>query len=238
MKLIAISLLFTSFFYTPQNSKDILKKMHNRYAGKWYSSFTFNQTTENYRNDSLIRTATWYEAIQYPDKFRIDFGDTKSGNAVIFTKDSTYNFRNGKLGRVTINNDDLTFLLGGMYFYPFESVVSRFTSLGYDLNKFHEDTWQNEPVYVIGADNTAEKTNQLWVDKENLFPVRFIKFDNGRKEEGILNDHKKFGNGWSETSCIFYIDDKLYQKEIYHDCKANVSIDPKFFDPTLFGKNQ
>ena len=34
----------------------------------------------------------------------------------------------------------------------------------------------------------------------------------------------------------FYMDDKLFQKETYHDCKANVQIDPKFFDPKAFGK--
>jgi hypothetical protein len=191
--------------------------------------------TENYRNDSLVKTATWYEAIKYPDNFRIDFGDIKSGNAVIFNKDSAYNFRNGKLSRVTINNNDLTFLLGGMYFYPFEDVLNTLTRLGYDLNKFHEDKWQNNAVYVIGADNNNEKVNQLWIDKKNLYVVRFFKYENGHKEEGQLNDHKRFGNGWSETSFSFYLDDKLFQKEIYHDCKANVFIDPRVFDPSLFG---
>ncbi len=235
MKLLSYFFL-VAYFFTPQNSKDVVKKMYERYSGKWFRTFTFNQTTENYRNDSLIRTATWYEAISYPDNFRIDFGDIKNGTAVIFKRDSAYNFRNGKPGKVSVNNDDLTFLLGGMYFYPFDSVVKKLTALGYDLNKFHEDKWQGRKTYVIGANAPGEKVNQLWVDKENLFLVRFIKFTDGRKEEGILNDHKKFGGGWSETSCTFYIDDKLFQKEIYHDCKANVIIDPQVFEPSFFGK--
>ena len=66
-------LIFCSFF-TKKDSEEVLQKMYRQYAGKWMHSFTFNQTTENYRNDSLIRTATWYEAVVYPDKFRIDFG--------------------------------------------------------------------------------------------------------------------------------------------------------------------
>ena len=232
MKLISIFLFYSVLFFgPPDTSTEVLKKMYGRYAGKWYSTFTFNQTTENYRNDSLIKTATWYEAIKYPDNFRIDFGDSKDGNAVIFTKDSSYNFRNGKLRRVTTNTDDLTFLLGGMYFYTIDSVFSKLGQLGYKLDHFHKDKWKGKEVYVIGANDNIEKLNQLWVDKEKLVLVRFIKYENGRKEEGILENQKRFGGGWSETSCTFYMDDKLFQKEIYHDCKANVVIDPRYFDP-------
>jgi hypothetical protein len=226
-----------TFFGQPKTSTEVLKKMHDTYSGKWYSSFTFNQTTENYRNDSLVKTATWYEAIKYPDNFRIDFGDPKDGNAVFFNRDSTYNFRKGKLGRVTANNDDLTFLLGGMYFYPFDSVRSKINRLGYHLDHFHMGSWKGSAVYIIGANHDKEKLNQLWIDKEKLVVVRFIKFEDGHKEEGILENHKRFGNGWSETAFTFYVDDKLFQKEIYHDCKAGVMIDNSFFDPKHFVGN-
>ena len=109
-------------FLLNNDSKDVLQKMYSQYAGKWMHSFTFDQTTEMYRNDSLIKTAEWHEAIVYPDKFRIDFGETKDGNAAIFTKDSVYSFHNGKLMRTSFNDDDLTFILGGMYFYSFDTV--------------------------------------------------------------------------------------------------------------------
>ncbi len=237
MKLTTIFLFSAMIFFAPPNSsKEVLKKMHDKYAGKWYTTFTFNQTTENYSNDSLIKTATWFEAIKYPDNFRIDFGDPKNGNAVIFTKDSAYNFRNGKLGRVTTNTDDLTFLLGGMYFYPLDAVLSKLSQLGYKLDHFHKNKWKDNDVYVIGANDANEKLSQLWIDKEKMVVVRFIKYENGHKEEGILENQKRFGGGWSETGCTFYMDDKLFQKEIYHDCKANVPIDPKFFDPKTLGR--
>src|SRR5262249_48285840 len=89
---------------TPQpTGHDIVKKMHDRYAGKWYRSFTFSQTTEVYRNDSLRSTQTWYEFIRFPERFRMDFGSADSGNAAIFRRDSCYRFRNGKLRSTTIN---------------------------------------------------------------------------------------------------------------------------------------
>lgn len=236
MKMLLSFLVFSGFFTSPHNSQEVLKKMYDRYAGKWYKTFTFNQTTERYKNDSLINKTTWYEALLLPDNFRIDFGEIKDGNGVIFHKDSMYSFRKGQLIKTAVNNDDLTFLLGGMYFYNQDEVFKTISGFGYNLNKFHEDKWQHEKVFVIGADSAGEKTNQLWIDEDKLVMVRFIKYENGHKEEGIFADHKKFDGGWSETKCTFYFDDKLGQVEYYHDCKANETIDPKVFDPAYFGK--
>ncbi len=224
--------MILSSFYGQKNGEDILRQMHKRYAGKWYRSFTFNQTTEQYRNDSLLRTSTWHEAIVFPDKFRIDFGDKKDSNAVIYLRDSVYSFRKGKLVRKTINDEDLTFLLGGMYSYSFDSAKIKMKKQGYDLTKFYEDNWKGQPAYVIGAANSAEKTNQLWIDKEKLVVLKFIKYSGEEKEEGIFSGHQRFGkNGWSETACDFYVNDKLIQKEKYYDCRADADIDIAIFDP-------
>jgi outer membrane lipoprotein-sorting protein len=236
MKILAIFSLAIFFLsHDDLNSVKVLKQMYDRYSGKWFRSFTFVQTTERYKGDSLTQTSTWYEAILFPDKFRIDFGDIKNGDAVIYANDSAYNFRKGKLTGTRLDNNDLTFLLGGLYFYSFDKVISQVKALHYDLDKFHTDTWNNKPVYVIGASTRDEKVNQLWVDKEKLVLVRFIKYDDNRKEEGLLEDQQKFGGGWSETKATFYIDDKLIQKEYYHECKFNVALDPRIFQPAGFG---
>jgi hypothetical protein len=212
------------------SGEDVLAKMYKKYAGKWMSSFSFTQTTEVYRNDSLINTSTWYENVVYPDKFRIDFGSKTNGNAAIFSKDSVYSFRKAILVRTTANDEDLTFMLGGMYFYPYDTVKAMLTKMGYDLNKSYETKINDKPVYVIGAANANEKTNQLWIDKEKLVVVKFINYREGQKEEGIFYDHKQFGKSWSETACDFYVDGKVIQKEKYYDCKANENIDVKIFD--------
>lgn len=230
MKFITLLLLVIFPFSKNNNSEDVLAKMYKQYAGKWMKSFSFSQTTERYRNDSLINTSTWYEHIVYPDKFRIDFGDTTSGNAAIITKDSVYSFRNGILAITSLNDDDLTFILGGMYFYPYDSVKAMLTRSGYDLNRYYETKLNGSDVYVIGANNTDDKTNQLWIDKEKLVVVKFISYNNGENEEGVFSNHKQFGNSWSETACDFYVDGKLIQKEKYFDCKAGENINPKIFD--------
>ena len=218
-------------FSGEKTGDDVLREMHTRYAGKWYRSFTFTQVTEHYKNDSIVKIATWHEAILFPDKFRIDFGDQKDSNTVIYLKDSVYSFRKGKLVRKAYNDDNLTFLLGGMYSYSLDSVKAKIRKQGYDTRKFYEDKWQGQPVYVIGAASSSEKTNQLWIDQEKLVVLKFIKYKDGEKEEGIFSGHRRFGNTWSETACDFYVNDKLIQKEKYNDCKADADIDPAIFDP-------
>lgn len=225
-------------FAGTKNAEDVLHDMYKRYAGNWYKSFSFTQTTEQYKNDSLFKTSTWYESIVFPDKFRIDFGDKKEGNAVIYLKDSVYSFRKGKLMHTGFNDDDLTFLLGGMYSYPFDSVKAKLQKQGYSLDKFHEDSWQGQPAYVIGAANATEKSNQIWIDKKRLIVLKFIKYNRDNKEEGIFSGHKQFGKGWSETACDFYVNDKLIQKEKYYDCKADIPIAPTVFDPVNFAWRQ
>ena len=210
--------------------------MYDRYAGRWYKTFSFNQTTEIYRNDSLKRSETWYENIKFPNDFRIDFGNPDSGNAVIFKNDSSYSFLKSEKAGVRPNDDDLLFLLGGMYFYPFDEVTVKMKSFGYDLDKFHEDIWKGMPVYVIGAHKNQDTVNQIWIEKENFSPVRLLKYEKNTKEEALFENHVKLGGGFTETLVYFYINDKLIQVEKYHDLKANVEINPAIFDPENFIK--
>ena len=234
--IIILILGIASSFINLPGSIEILKKMHDRYAGKWYKTFSFNQTTEMYRNDSLKRSETWYENIKFPNDFRIDFGNPDSGNAVIFKNDSSYSFVKSQKAGVRPNDDDLLFLLGGMYFYHFEEIPVKMKSFGYDLDKFHEDIWKGMPVYVIGAAKNQDSVNQLWIEKENFSPVRLLKYEKNTKEEALFENHVKLDGGFTETLVYFYINNKLIQVEKYHDLKANVEIDPAIFDPENFVK--
>ncbi|MBS1526837.1 MAG: hypothetical protein JST19_14375 [Bacteroidetes bacterium] len=233
-----ISLVILLFFlpFMPHHALDsttLLQKMYARYHGKWHSNLSFNQTTERYKNDSLVKSQIWYEHILYPDKLRIDFDSLKSGNGVLFRGDSTYVISKHKLARSLKGENELIFFLGGMYFVPFDQVLAHFKALNYDLSKFHEDIWKGKPVYVIGANNADEEVNQLWIDKEKLVAIRFIKYDASTKEEGTMEEQIALKGGWSETYCKFYINDKLLQVEKYHDIVAGGPVDKSLFEPSL-----
>lgn len=211
------------------SGRQIIARMYRQYAGHWYHTFTFNQTTQQYRNDSLVKTQTWYEFMRLPDRFRMDFGDADSGNAAIFRGDSCYRFKNGRLASTTINNNEgLIFLLGGMFFYTQDQVYAMLDTLHYDLTACRQDRWQDRATFVIGKDGA----NQLWIDAEHLYLVRMLKVDGQQTLDARFDDYKPFGGGWSETKCSFYLNGKLIQMETYHDCKAEVSLGDALFDPS------
>lgn len=237
-KLLILIAVITSAFAikTPETAKELLMKMHEKYAGKWYKTFQFKQTTDMYKNDSLVRSQVWIEHIQFPENFRIDFGNVDSGNAVIFKNDSSYYFKNSHLLKTSYYPNDLLFLLGGMYFYQPDEAIEKFKSFGFDINKFHKTTWNGKAIYVIGANKDGEESNQAWFDKEHYNLVRMIRFENGTKEDAILQKHVKLNGGFSETLVKFYLNDKLIQVEKYFDLKANVEMDRGIFDPANFVK--
>lgn len=238
MKLLFV-LLFLALPFSPSkdlNSTAVLQKMYTRYHNRWHRSLSFNQVTERYRNDSLIKSTVWYERILYPDMLRIDVRSINSGDGIIFRHDSTYVFNNNKITKALKNENELIFFLGGLYFVPFGEVVVHFKLLNYDLTKFHTSTWKGNPVYVIGADKDDEKVNQLWVDQDKLIPVRFLKYEDNTKEEGLFEEHIPLKNAWSETKCSFYFNDKLLQVEKYHGVVPGGEIDRNIFEPALIGK--
>ncbi|CAN5430284.1 hypothetical protein BH09BAC6_BH09BAC6_22970 [soil metagenome] len=238
MKTLSAILLF--LFYSPVHknatSKEVLQNMYARYHNHWHKTLTFKQTTERFRNDSLVKTDTWYESIAYPDLLRIDIGAVKSSTGIIFRHDSTYVFRNNKIVRSDKGENELIFFLGGMYFKTFDNVLAHFAELHYDLSKFHTDTWKGKPVYVLGADKDGDKVNQLWIDQEKLVAVRFLKYDNNTKEEGTFEAQVPLKKAWSETKCRFYINDKLLQTETYENLVPDAPLDMRMFEPAGIGK--
>ena len=235
MKLIP-AILFLAFLMPADknsNSKEVLTSMYKRYHGVWHKTLKFKQTTERFRNDSLINTSTWYETIVYPDLLRIDIGSRGSSNGILFRHDSTYRFKDNKIVQGVKNENELIFFLGGMYFKTFDQVLGHFSELHYDLSKFHTTTWKGRSIYVLGADKDEEKVNQLWIDQEMMVAVRFFKYENNTKEEGTFEQQVPLKKAWSETKCAFYFNDKLLQTETYTDIVGGEDVDMKIFEPSL-----
>src|SRR3954467_15553497 len=101
----------------------VIKQMHTRYFRGPCKSYTFSQRNTHYRNDSVIKHSQWHESIEFPDKFKIIFGDTADGNFVVFKNDSAFNHKKGKLLQSRRDSNMVLFLIGGMYYRPFKDVV-------------------------------------------------------------------------------------------------------------------
>jgi hypothetical protein len=232
---ILLAVFFSADMYA-QTGEETVARMHNRYWNKWYKTITFVQQTEVYRNDSLQRTSTWYEAAKFPFDLRIDNEHPKNGNATIYRKDSTYRFANGKLTRATAGTNPFLIFIGGLYNMPIESAKKILSADGFDLTKGYTTTWKGRKTFVIGGAQADTTTKQVWVDAEHLYVVRYIENTRGTVMDVHMAQQVPLGGGWTETWVDFYFNGQLRQREKYSDMKADRPLDADLFDPAQFGK--
>jgi hypothetical protein len=237
MKWFIVFMLAAGFYNgQAQTGSDYVEMMFKRNAGKWYRTLTFIQTTRVFRHDSLLRTATWFEAVKFPYQFRIDT-DSAAGNGVIYSRDSSYRFKNNEFVNATAGGNPFTFALGGMYFMPFDSVKAEFARTGYDLSRGYQTFWKGKRTFVIGNAENDSSGNSLWIDADNLYVVRTIETDQGRHIDAQMEGQKKIGGGWSETKVNIFINGSLVQVEEYHNLSADTPLDDNIYDIHSFGRH-
>jgi hypothetical protein len=120
------------------------------------------------------KVETWYEAAELPGKLRIDIAPLEGKNTLLFRNDSLYEFKGGKLAESRPMVHPLMVLGFDVYAQPVDVTVRQLRSLGFDLGKLHESTWQGRPAYVVGAAAGDTVTRQFWIDKERLYFVRMV----------------------------------------------------------------
>ena len=79
-----------------RTGQDVIGAMHERYAGKWYSTLTFKQRTSRLLPSGKWSVQIWWEAMKLPGKLRIDFDPVSAGNGVLYARDSQFVVQNGR----------------------------------------------------------------------------------------------------------------------------------------------
>jgi len=241
MRLLALLVISLSFAPAAPAGKittteQLIKSMQQKYAKSWYKTATFVQKTTNIDKDGNQKIETWYEAMSLPGSLRIDFTPTKDGNGILFTNSQIYVFKDGKVDNNRPYVHPLMILGFDVYGLPAADVIEKLKGLKFDLSVFREDTWQDRPVYVVGAKAGDLHSPQFWIDQKNLYFVRMLRpgRDGAQTQETQFNKYQKLGGGWMSPEVIFMIDGKVVTTEEYSDLKANISLDPKLFDPQYF----
>lgn len=202
----------------------LLKTMHEKYYHKPCKSYTFSQKNTHYRNDSMIKHSEWHEAIEFPDKFRINFGDKSEGNFVLLNRDSVYKYKAGSQVNRRADSSSILLLIGGMYYRELEDVLGRLKNKGYDLHTLSEQDWNGSPALVIGALHNDLVSNQIWVDKKTLCVLRVIETINVIDIMDMrFEAHQKWCGGFVETKVSFRRNGHLEQVEEYYDLKKTDS---------------
>jgi hypothetical protein len=220
----------------PTSGKELLHQMHDAYAGRWYRTLTFVQTT----SFADGHKETWYEAAELPGKLRIDIAPLDSGKMSLFRNDSLYAFEHDSLVRSGPFVHPLLVLGFDIYAAEPDSIARKLAALGLDLTKLHADTWQGRPAWVVGAAAGDSVSSQFWIDAERLVFVRLIERrpppasnprGPARRVETRFNNYQPLGGGWISPQVVFLVDGQERLREEYHDMKADVQLPAELFSP-------
>lgn len=223
----------------PQDGRALLDRMRSAYLGKWFKTVTFSQRTIR-THDGVTDTTTWYEALKAPDRLRIDIGDPKNGNGVVYTADSLYVVRVGQITRiVAVGNQFLPFVMG-VYVQPLDTTLRQIQPYGFDLTRLYTTTWQGRPTYVAGAQSAADTISpQFWIDQQRLVVVRIIMaLTPGSPAEVTdirLDDYRPVAGGWLAVRVAIMRGGQVIQKEDYADWRGNVDLPNDFFVAQKWG---
>jgi len=215
---------------SPRSGEDVIRAMHQRYAGRWYSTLTFVQTTRFPDG----RSETWYEAAHIPGRLRIDIAPLDSGRAIYFRNDSIYQFRGGRQTASAPFVHPLMVLGFDVYADPPEKSIGRLRGLRFDLSKLRAATWQGKRVWVIGAGDSADlRSNQFWVEQENLLFVRMLQTNpnTGGVSETQFNGYVPVGGGWIAPEVRFFTNGTPGIVEEYADVKTGIPLPADLFEP-------
>jgi hypothetical protein len=221
---------------TPKTGAEVLQRMHDAYAGKWYKTLRFAQKTTIRRRDGTDTVITWHESLRYTDahgtQLRIDQGDLSAANGVLYTADSTWVVRAGKLAATRPNGNEFLPLIEGVYMQPVARTVRELDSAKIDMQRVSRGDWQGRPAWIVGATSPNDTAStQFWVDVERNVVVRMLLSPGGPgpRLDIHLEGYVPLEKGWLATKIVMTENGKPRQSEEYSDWKANVALDADLF---------
>jgi hypothetical protein len=237
---VMLSIALLAAYPAPKTGAELVRQMHARYAGKWYRTITFVQTTSFPDHPA----ETWYEAGTIPGKLRIDVAPLDSMRVILFVGDSTIVFKGGQ--RVAARQDrNLLATLGfDVYGQPVDSTIAQLQASGIDLSKIREDTWNGTKVWVVGAAKGDTTSSQFWIEQQRLLFVRLIEARQNPKEpqappkllDVTFEKYQPLGKGWVAPEVVIKVDGKEVQREVYRDIRADVALQPDLYDTETYHK--
>jgi len=225
---------------TPQvsvaSSRDLIREMHDRYAGNWYRTLRFAQTNTFYTSSGREEKSRWIENLSVPGRLRIDFEPLSSKSGLLILNNRVFTFDNGKRVDSRRSIQGILTLTADVYAIPATTTLRRLDSLKIDLDKFRSDRLDRKRVYVIGSTSDDDtESNQAWIDADRLVLVRLIQQEK-RGDRTIVTDtrvgeYKDVGGFPVAHLYVSMRDGKPYFREEYENVRVNETIPATLFDP-------
>lgn len=226
--LIASAILIVTAGGMAKDGEDVIREMHERYAGKWYENLALIQTVtyQSGENEGVDSVRVWYESIQLPGTVRSDIAPIDGGNLQLHKDDTWYVLEADTVVR-SFQGPHPVLLLGfDVYLLSVEETIEKLRALRIDLSKLREDEWQGRANFVVGDD-----ARQFWVDKEDLLLRRliFVNPSTGSTREILFEAYEELGGGWIATELKFMRDGRVDVHERYDYWTIDLQFEPSLF---------
>jgi hypothetical protein len=224
-----------------RDGQGLLTAMHDRYKDSWYESVVFKEKAITLNADGTSTTEVWDEALELPGKLRINRGAASDGNGFVFVDGTLTTFEKGKSSGTRPFVHMLLVLGFDVYRQDPKTTIDMAKGQRFDLTKLHEEKWDGEDVYVVGAAKGDLKSKQFWIEKKRLLFVRLIETDEkvaGRIRDSRFRGYQQLSTGWISARVEFYVNGKNTFNEDYFDIKADAKFDPALFDPARFNETK
>lgn len=215
------------------SGEQLISAMQSRYAGRWYRTLTFVQSTTAIAPDGKQTNSIWYEALLLPGRLRIDYDPISAGNGALVRGDTQYVVQRGSVARVLLRTNELLLLGFDVYHLEPAATAAWLRRIGFDLSKIRRDVFQGRDVYVVGADGPDDlESRQFWIDRKNLLFVRMLTPSvNSTKTDDIrFAKYEQIGRAWVAPLVEVYRDGKLIFKEEYRHIRIDQPLDLALFD--------
>lgn len=212
-----------------------LERMHAAYAGSWYKTLTFHQTTTVFSDTGAPQIQHVYESIAELNGrtlLRIDVGALSDGNGVMYTSDSAWVMRKGAVAAARSTGNEFLPLIEGVYVQPVAQTVDELRREHFDLTKGYDRSWNGMQVSVVGAESAADTTSaQFWVDRDRNVLVRMVMvFSPTQTFDVLLGKYERVGKAWLATHVELRTGGHPFQNEDYNDWHVDVALPPGLFD--------
>ncbi|HYR08380.1 MAG TPA: hypothetical protein VEQ60_11445 [Longimicrobium sp.] len=214
------------------SAEQLVQAMHGRYAGSWYQTLSFTQaTTRTFPNDST-HTELWREWAAIPGRLRIEMGQPAEGRVTIFARDSAYALLHGRVTRRSGRMNPLMTLGFDVYRQAPERTLDQLGRQGFDLSRFHVDTLEGTPVYVVGAERGDTTSKQFAIEIERLLFARLLEPSTnqpGAMQHVWFRRYEPLAGGWIAPEVEILVGGRRVFHEVYSDIRANDALDAGMF---------
>jgi hypothetical protein len=230
-----IAALAISLTFHAEDGEALLRRMNAAHRSTWFKSLVFVQRTTWPGTERPEET--WYETMQRPGFLRLDM--EREGQLVgrsIFRADSVYQEMEGRPPVARTLLHPLLLLLHDIHVGNADSVIAKVRTLGFDLTRTGEATWDGEKVITVGAATGDSTSRQFWVDPARLVVVRMIQpAANGALSDTRVGRFSRDGDALVEREITFLTNGRVTLVEEYTWIRTGATIPAAVFDPASRG---